>query len=267
MADYKNWVKDVKQKYLSARLKAATAVNSFLVKFYWELGKDIEASSFKNTYGSNFFSKLAQDLRSEIPDEKGLSTQNLRYAHKFYLLYSQSLIFPQPVGILESQQKLPQAVEELEISANVPQPVEQFEVFEEFTTELFLVPWSHHRIIIDKLHDFPEKAIFYVKKTVENGWSRAVLLNMLDTKLHCYVVVELKITKFEPEFVSKLNFYCNAVNHLIKTPDDKETIGLLICKEKNSLVAQWTVEKSREPIAITEYELKNLIPVLKDENN
>lgn len=239
MADYKNWVKDVKQKYLSARLKAATAVNSFLVKFYWELGKDIEASSFKNTYGSNFFSKLAQDLRSEIPDEKGLSSINIRYAHRFYLLYSQSLIFPQPV--------------------------EQFEVFEEFTTELFLVPWSHHRIIIDKLHDFPEKAIFYVKKTVENGWSRAVLLNMLDTKLHCYVVVELKITKFEPEFVSKLNFYCNAVNHLIKTPDDKETIGLLICKEKKSLVAQWTVEKSREPIAITEYELKNLIPVLKDE--
>lgn len=241
MADYKNWVKDVKKKYLSARLKAATAVNSFLVKFYWELGKDIEASSFKNTYGSNFFSKLAQDLRSEIPDEKGLSSINIRYAHRFYLLYSQSLIFPQPV--------------------------EQFEVFEEFTTELFLVPWSHHRIIIDKLHDFPEKAIFYVKKTVENGWSRAVLLNMLDTKLHCYVVVELKITKFEPEFVSKLNFYCNAVNHLIKTPDDKETIGLLICKEKNSLVAQWTVEKSREPIAITEYELKNLIPVLKDEDN
>ena len=200
--------------------------------------------------------------------------------------------------------------------------------------------------------------MFYVHKTIENGWSRAVLLNMLDTKLyesygksinnfettlpsvqsdlakeiikdpynfdfltlseeykelelqealeqniykylmelgkgfafvgrqvrlevngdeyfcdqlfyhtrlHCYIVVELKITKFEPEFVSKLNFYCNAVNHLIKSDDDKETIGLLICTEKNELVAQWTVAKSREPLAITEYELTNLIPIQNSE--
>lgn len=75
---------------------------------------------------------------------------------------------------------------------------------------------------------------------------------------------ELKIVKFEPEFVSKLNFYCNAVNHLIKEDIDKDTIGLLICSEKNDVVAQWTVEKSNEPIGISTYELTNIIPQAKD---
>ena len=72
--------------------------------------------------------------------------------------------------------------------------------------------------------------------------------------------MELKTGKFEPEFVSKLNLYCTAIDHLYKTEYDKETIGLLFCKEKNDLVAQWTVEKSEQPIAITRYELEKLLP-------
>ena len=56
----------------------------------------------------------------------------------------------------------------------------------------------------------------------------------------------------------------NAVNHLIKEDVDKETIGLLICSEKNDVVAQWTVEKSNEPIGISTYELTNIIPQAKD---
>lgn len=79
-------------------------------------------------------------------------------------------------------------------------------------------------------------------------------------RLRRYIVVELKTGKFEPEFVSKLNLYCTAVDHLFKTDADGETIGLLICKEKNDLVAQWTVEKSQQPIAITRYELSKLLP-------
>ena len=56
----------------------------------------------------------------------------------------------------------------------------------------------------------------------------------------------------------------NAVNHLIKEDIDKDTIGLLICSEKNDVVAQWTVEKSNEPIGISTYELTNIIPQAKD---
>ena len=77
-----------------------------------------------------------------------------------------------------------------------------------------------------------------------------------------YVVVELKTVKFEPEFVSKVNFYCNAVNHLIKGADDNDTIGLLICKERNDIVAEWTIENVPVPIGISKYELQNFIKKL-----
>lgn len=79
-------------------------------------------------------------------------------------------------------------------------------------------------------------------------------------RLRRYIVVELKTGKFEPEFVSKLNLYCTAIDHLYRTNHDGETIGLLFCKEKNDLVAKWTVEKSEQPIAITRYELEKLLP-------
>lgn len=74
-----------------------------------------------------------------------------------------------------------------------------------------------------------------------------------------YVVIELKTGKFEPEYVSKVNFYCNAVNHLIKGDDDNNTIGLLICKERNDIVAEWTIENAPVPIGISKYELQNLV--------
>lgn len=99
---------------------------------------------------------------------------------------------------------------------------------------------------------------------VVNGDEYECDLLFYNLKLRRYIVVELKIVKFEPEFVSKLNFYCNAVNHLIKEDIDKDTIGLLICSEKNDVVAQWTVEKSNEPIGISTYELTNIIPQAKD---
>ena len=102
---------------------------------------------------------------------------------------------------------------------------------------------------------------------------RQVKLEVGDDNFYCdmlfyhiplkrYVVIELKTCKFEPEFVSKINFYCNAVNHLIKGPDDNDTIGLLICKERNDIVAEWTIENAPIPIGISKYELQNFIKEL-----
>ena len=85
-------------------------------------------------------------------------------------------------------------------------------------------------------------------------------------KMRRYVVVELKTGKFEPEYVSKLNLYCTAIDHMYKSDIDGDTIGLLICKEKNDLVAQWTVEKNQQPVAITRYELDKILCSQKQNN-
>lgn len=84
------------------------------------------------------------------------------------------------------------------------------------------------------------------------------------TRLHCYVVIELKVVKFKPEFTGKLNFYVSAVDNLLKTALDNPTIGILICKSKNDTVVEYTLKDIHKPIGVSEYILtKNLPPELK----
>lgn len=87
------------------------------------------------------------------------------------------------------------------------------------------------------------------------------------TRLKCYVVVELKAAAFKPEHVGQLNFYLAAVDAQVKSPDDRPTIGLLLCKKRNRLVAKYALTGGDNPIGIAEYRLlrdlpQNLAPVL-----
>lgn len=77
--------------------------------------------------------------------------------------------------------------------------------------------------------------------------------------LRCYVVVELKNTKFKPEYVGQLNFYITAINKTLKKESDNETIGLLLCKEKDRLSVEWSLEGTKNPIGVSSYEIKKYI--------
>ena len=78
-------------------------------------------------------------------------------------------------------------------------------------------------------------------------------------RLHCYVVVELKTEKFKPEFAGKLNFYVTAVNKQIKAEQDNPTIGILICKDIDDVVAEYALDDISQPIGIAEYELTKVL--------
>ena len=67
-------------------------------------------------------------------------------------------------------------------------------------------------------------------------------------------MVELKAVSFEPEFAGKLNFYVNAVNDLIRTPDENPTIGLLICKDKDQTEVQWAFQGIQTPMGVASYD-------------
>ena len=151
--DYTLWVKELVKRYRGSQIKAAMKINRELLHYYWELGKDIEEKQADNKYGSKFYATLSRDLRHEMPDVEGLSETSIRYAKRFYSLYNQHFAI------------LPQLVEKL-------------------YADLFSIPWGHHRYIIDKCSDDPDKALFYVRQTLENGWSRDILLNMLSTSLY-----------------------------------------------------------------------------------
>lgn len=79
-------------------------------------------------------------------------------------------------------------------------------------------------------------------------------------ELRCYVVVELKKTFFKPEYIGQLNFYVTAVNKTLKKEYDNETIGLLLCREKDKLSVEWSLDGISNPIGVSSYEIKNYIP-------
>ena len=93
--------------------------------------------------------------------------------------------------------------------------------------------------------------------------------------LRAYVVIELKTGDFKPEYAGQLNFYLSAVDAQIKKPEDNATIGLLLCKSKNNLVAEYSLRDMSKPMGISEYrvsgelpeELKNQLPSIEDIQN
>lgn len=79
-------------------------------------------------------------------------------------------------------------------------------------------------------------------------------------RLHCYVVVEVKTAPFEPAFLGQLSGYVSSANHLLKGPGDADTIGLLICKSKNRVLARYALEGYNQPLGISDFELAKLYP-------
>lgn len=79
-------------------------------------------------------------------------------------------------------------------------------------------------------------------------------------KLKCYVVIELKNTKFIPEYAGKLNFYLSAVDSLVKQEDDKPTIGILLCRDKNNIEAEFALRDINKPMGISEFQFTEILP-------
>jgi predicted nuclease of restriction endonuclease-like (RecB) superfamily len=79
-------------------------------------------------------------------------------------------------------------------------------------------------------------------------------------KLHCYVVIELKNGDFKPEYAGKLNFYISAVDDLLKTSQDNPTIGILLCKNKKGMIAEYSLRDIEKPIGVSEFKLFNRLP-------
>lgn len=324
-AQYREWISEVSKRFHQSQIKAAVKVNDEMLRFYWQLGKELHDRKDKFSYGQSFYKTISRDLRRELPDVKSFSETNLRYMQKFAELYS-------------------------EVS-NLPQVGEDFR--SEEIEPLFAIPWGHHKIIIDKCNGNPKKALFFVNQVIQNNWSRAVLLNFLDTdlyerqgkaitnfnltlpamqsdlaqeitkdpykfdfitltqsynekelkdalmdniqkfllelgngfafvgqeyrieigstenfidmlfyhiRLHCYVVVEVKVTEFESSYAGQLGTYVVAVNHQLKTEKDEPTLGLLVCKSKDDIKAQYALEASSQPLGVSAYELSKLIP-------
>ena len=152
--DYRDWVKDLTLRYRQSQLRAAVKVNTEKLLFNYLLGRDIVEMHVEERWGESVIMQLSQDLKTEMPGIEGLSKSNIYYCKKFYLLYRQHFeIFQQAVGKLE-------------------------------TSAVFRIPWRHHCLIMDKVKNDTDKAMFFVNKSLANGWSSTMLLNWIDTELY-----------------------------------------------------------------------------------
>jgi len=331
---YLEWLASLKSRLKSAQLKAAVAVNTELIRFYWELGSEINSQQKNANWGSKLLDQLSSDLKKEFPEIKGLSKTNLKYCLRFYTFYTKG---QQPVDQLKNI-----STKEKKMSQQL---VDQ-------------IPWGHNILIFTKCESINE-AQFYASQTINNGWSRNVLalqlksnlyerqgssINNFDQtlpppqsdlahqtikdpyafdflsmtkpynerdvelqliehvskfllelgkgfafvgrqfhlnveqsdyyldllfyhiKLKCYVVIELKNTKFKPEYAGKLNFYLSAVDSLVKEENDNPTIGILLCRDKNKIETEFALRGLSKPIGVSEFTLTEIVPdILKSD--
>jgi hypothetical protein len=85
-------------------------------------------------------------------------------------------------------------------------------------------------------------------------------------KLRCYVVIELKMGAFKPEYAGKLNFYLSAVDDLLRHPDDRPSIGLILCKTQNRVIAEYALRDLHKPMGAATYRLAQTLPAALQEN-
>lgn len=320
--EYAQLLTKLKERFRKSQIKAAVKVNTSMLEYYWEMGRDISRLYETARWGSAFFDCLSLDLKAAFPGQSGFSVTNIKYAKRWYEFYNQEDIIRQQV-------------------------VDEFGM----PTDFGMIPWGHHVYIFTHSHNVAE-ALFYIDKTIEYGWSRAQLEAEIDgnlynktgkavtnfddklpapfsglakailkspydfgfidkkvttekqledelaanitrfllemgqgfayvgrqmelkmpggqtfipdmifyhTRLKSYIVCELKVVPFIPDFAGKLNFYVSAVDELMKQPDDNPTIGLLICKSKDDTVVEWSFRGMNRPLGVAEYQLREFI--------
>jgi len=87
---------------------------------------------------------------------------------------------------------------------------------------------------------------------------RKIDLLFYHLKMHCYVVIDLKMGEFEPEYVGKMNYYLTAVDNLLKTEIDQPSIGIILCKSKDSLDVEYALQDINKPLGISEFTFNEL---------
>ncbi len=209
---YKHWLKEIKDIVALAKSKAALSVNEHLLLMYWQLGQMIVEKQKQHLWGDAVIEQLSSDLQKAFPEMKGFSRTNLFNCKKLFLFYSNTKV-QQPVGLLENSKKgnitkVQPVVGQLKYSKNnkitkVQPVVGQLKITIPRALKLITqIPWSHNIVIIEKTSSLAE-AMFYINQTIENNWSKNLLLNQL--ALDLYKRKGKAITNFTKVMPAKLS--------------------------------------------------------------
>ncbi len=167
--DFPNLLRQIKARIQEAQARAVLSVNAELVHLYWDIGRMIDARQQQEGWGAAVIPRLAHELRNELPEEKGFSERNIKRMLAFYRAYTNP-------GVI-----VPQAVAQIGAGSKVPKPVARTASHND--SILWSIPWGHHAFLMDKVDD-PAIRVWYMAEVLANGWSRNVLLAMIQSAAH-----------------------------------------------------------------------------------
>ena len=141
--EYAEFLREIKERVRNAQVRAALNVNRELVLLYWQLGREILIRQQKDGWGAKVIERLSRDLCTAFPEMKGFSPRNLKYMRAFAEAYS-------------DEQFVQQAAAQ--------------------------IPWFHNCVLLDKITE-PTVREWYVRQTIQNGWSRTILVHQIESRL------------------------------------------------------------------------------------
>lgn len=168
--EYQKWVEVIKAKVRKSHLSATIKVNKELLSLYWEIGKELDLKSSQGEWGEKIITAVSKDLVASFPQMRGFEKRNLERMRQWYRFY-------QPC--IEGHG------DEIRIASQLATQLKDL---------LFCIPWGHHIYILTKCKQV-EEAAFYIRQTVNNGWSRSILSHNIS--MHLYDRQGKAITNFK----------------------------------------------------------------------
>ena len=261
----------------ASRNAIAAQINTAANSTYWNLGKLLHDRKIEGGYGSNIINRLSIDLKSSFPD-MGLSPRNLWNMKLFYERYA------------NSDKKLLQAVAVLQWGHNllmINKKLSDEEAYY-YATESVLKNWNRNLLLnAIKMDSFslnknafrdnnfsktlPVLQASQANEILKDRYNLGFLgltepvaeLYFLDLlfsnrKLNCLVAIDLKIGEFKSEYVGKMNMYLSLLDKIEKEENENQSIGIILCAEKDHLDVELALQDINKPIAVSDYEL--LVP-------
>lgn len=171
---------DIKSRIQAAQTRASLAVNTELVRLYWEIGRVIDERQKAEGWGKAVIPRLAMELKNELPELKGFSARNIDNMVRFYRTYPKPLPISQPsvAKLANAAADSPPSTAKLSVSG-------QTQAIENAPPEniFWVIPWAHHLILMQKLQE-PNARSWYMQQTLANGWSRNLLALQIDSQAH-----------------------------------------------------------------------------------
>jgi len=177
LIQYGELLDSVKQRIRLAQVKAALSANSEMILMYWDIGRMIHARQQIEGWGSGVIPRLSKDIRNELPEVKGFSERNIGYMIRFAREYGQLSVLQQPAA------KLSNEVFSSELSPRSEGQLLPSIYFGDSQQLVLKIPWGHNILLMEKVSDFVVRE-WYMRQTVENGWTRDTLSSMVRSDVY-----------------------------------------------------------------------------------